>query len=96
MKTMPDICHLWYATESSKAVKSTPERTPIHDQNCLATKQHTGVFGVLGAVDFTVAEGASSTPLLEGAPEGVSPGKRDDLLVIEAHLLREHVPYVIN
>ena len=50
MKTMPDICHLWYATELSKAVKSTPERTPIHDQNCLATKQHTGVFGVLGAV----------------------------------------------
>ena len=47
---MPDICHLWYATELSKAVKSTPERTPIHDQNCLATKQHTGVFGVLGAV----------------------------------------------
>ena len=47
---MPDICHLWYATALFKAVKSTPERTPIHDQNCLATKQHTGVFGVLGAV----------------------------------------------
>ena len=50
MKTIPDICHLWYATALSKAVKSTPERTPTHDQNCLATKQHTGVFGVLGAV----------------------------------------------
>ena len=50
MKTIPDICHLWYATALSKAVKSTPERTPIHDQNCLATKQYTGVFGVLGAV----------------------------------------------
>ena len=50
MKTIPDICHLWYATALSKAVKSTPERTPTHDQNCLATKQFTGVFGVLGAV----------------------------------------------
>ena len=46
MKTIPDICHLWYATALSKAVKSTPERTPTHDQNCLATKHFTGVGAV--------------------------------------------------
>ena len=54
MKTIPDICHLWYATALSKAVKSTRERTPIHDQNCLATKQHTGVFDVLGTVGIGI------------------------------------------